>query len=323
MTCTPGQPCEEGKKRANALAALALMAVIFLLLSFASFIKSRNQVTPDAVHFANHDAVEGKRIFQAYNCMGCHTLLGNGAYFGPDLTKVYAQAGPTWLAAFLPSAGGWPTGPAVQVLLQNPDQQADTGVKDLDAYFKKFPGAAERVQRRGGHPSYMPNLPLKADEVNKLIAFLKYTSAMNTEGWPPKPHVDGLTFPQAKPYPAAAAAAGSAPAASAGAAAATADPVAQGQKLVTDLACTSCHALDATKKVGPGWGGLYDAQVKLTDGSTVKADDGYLAESIKEPNAKIVEGFTAGTMPSYASMLNDDQVTAIAAYIRSLKGGAQ
>lgn len=322
MTCTPGQPCEEGKKRANALAALALMAVIFLLLSFASFLKSRNQVTPDAVHFANHDAVEGKRVFQAYNCMGCHTLLGNGAYFGPDLTKVYAQAGPTWLAAFLPSAGGWPTGPAVQVLLQNPEQQADAGVADLAAYMKKFPGAAERIQRRGGHPSYMPNLPLTGDEVNKLIAFLKYTSAMNTEGWPPKPHVDGLSFPQAKPFPnAAAATVGAAPAAAVSAA--PADPAAQGKALVAEYACTSCHALDGSKKVGPGWGGLYDASVKLTDGSSVKADDAYLAESIVEPNAKVVDGFVAGTMPSYSSMLKSDQVAAIVAYIRTLQGGAK
>ena len=26
---------------------------------------------------------------QAKNCMGCHTLLGNGAYYAPDLTKAW------------------------------------------------------------------------------------------------------------------------------------------------------------------------------------------------------------------------------------------
>ena len=118
MTCTPGQPCEEGRKRRTALMVLGAMAAIFVVLSVASFVPSRGQVTPDTVFYGKHDAVQGKRVFQAYNCMGCHTVLGNGAYLGPDLTNIYEQAGPAWLEAFLPSAGGWPTRPAVQVQLQ-------------------------------------------------------------------------------------------------------------------------------------------------------------------------------------------------------------
>jgi mono/diheme cytochrome c family protein len=307
-----------------ALGILSLMAAIFVLLSFASFMDSRGQVVPNQVKFADHDAVEGKRVFQAYNCMGCHTLLGNGAYLAPDLTRTYAHTGPAWLAAFLPSAGGWPTGPAVQVLLQKPELRTDAGVSDFDAYLAKFPGAAERIRRRGGHPTYMPNLPLSADEVNKLIAFMKYTSAMNTEGWPPKPKVDGLGFPQAKPFPgevvAGVAGIGSAVAAEASA---PADPAALGEKLAAEYACTSCHALDAGTKVGPGWGGLYGVPVKLADGSTVKADDAYLAESIISPDARLVHGYAGGTMPSYAASLDAAQVAALVAYIRTLQGGGQ
>lgn len=315
MTCTPGQPCEEGKKRGRALVALLLMALIFVLLSFASFVKSRNQVVPAEVHYANFDAVQGKRVFQAYNCMGCHTLLGNGAYFGPDLTNVYEHAGPAWLAAFLPSAGGWPTRPAVQVHLADADQQADTGIKDMDAYLKQFPGAAERIARRGGHDSYMPNLPISGTEVKQLIAFLKYTSAMNTMGWPPKPQVDGLSFPQAKPFPQASGTA---------TAAVPANPAAQGEALVGQLGCTACHATDGSKKVGPGWGGLFGHPVTLADGSTVTADDAYLTESIRNPNAKIPAGFAAGVMPAYdAATIPDDQVEAIVAYIHTLQGGGK
>ena len=323
MTCTPGQPCEEGRKRRAALMALGMMAVIFMLLSIASFTKSRDQVVPTAVHYGGHDAVQGKRVFQAYNCMGCHTMLGNGAYFGPDLTDIYAHAGPAWLEAFLPSPGGWPTGPAVQVQLQKPAVVADGGATDLDAYLKRYPGAAERVQRRGGHATYMPNLPLTSEQVGQLIAFLKYTSSMNTEGWPPKPKVDGLATRWATAMPVAAASAAT-PASTAGAASvAAADPAAQGAAIVKEYACTSCHALDASKLVGPGWGGLHGAPVKLADGSTVTADDAYLAESIRDPNAKVVAGFTAGTMPSYAGMLKDGQVEAIVAYLRTLPGDAQ
>src|SRR3546814_3646080 len=109
------------------------MAIIFVLLSAASFLDSPGQVTPDAVSYGTHGAVEGKRVFQAYNCMGCHTMLGNGAYFGPDLTNIYEQAGPAWLAAFLPSAGGWPTGPALRAHLQKPEQLEASGTGELDA----------------------------------------------------------------------------------------------------------------------------------------------------------------------------------------------
>ncbi|HUH41157.1 MAG TPA: c-type cytochrome, partial [Castellaniella sp.] len=187
MSCLNGTDCKEQLKRNIALGVLGLMGVIFLALSVMSFLPSRKQVVPDTIQFADQGAVSGKRVFQAYNCMGCHTIVGNGAYFGPDLTKVYGHVGPAWLAAFLPSAGGWPTSAAVQAQLQNPAVQAAAGASDMAAYRERFPGAAERIDRRGGHASLMPNLPFSAAEIQGLIAFLKYTDAMNNEGWPPKP----------------------------------------------------------------------------------------------------------------------------------------
>ena len=319
MTCTPGQPCEEGRKRRTALMVLGAMAAIFVVLSVASFVPSRGQVTPDTVFYGKHDAVQGKRVFQAYNCMGCHTVLGNGAYLGPDLTNIYEQAGPAWLEAFLPSAGGWPTRPAVQVQLQKAQVQADAGTGDLDEYLKRFGGGNERVLRRGGQVTHMPNLPLTGEQVGQMIAFLKYTSAMNTEGWPPKPKVDGLKSPLARPMPNAGAAESPA-AVPVAPGVSSADPVAMGEALVKEYACTACHAVDATKLVGPGWGGLYASLVLLADASEVTADDAYLAESIRSPDAKIVEGYATGTMPAYETMLNEGQVDAIVAYIRALQG---
>src|SRR3546814_3760341 len=93
MSCGAGKPCREARNRRLAFGALGAMAVIFIGLSAVSFLDSRGQAVPDAVHYGAHDAVEGKRVFQAYNCMGCHTLLGNGAYLGPDLTNTYELAG--------------------------------------------------------------------------------------------------------------------------------------------------------------------------------------------------------------------------------------
>ncbi|HEY8329323.1 MAG TPA: cytochrome c [Rhodanobacter sp.] len=298
---------------------LAILALIFVALSIFSFLKSRGQVTPDTVSFGPYQAADGKRVFQAYNCMGCHTMVGNGAYLGPDLTEEYKHAGPAWLAAFLPSAGGWPTATAVRAQLLDPNQSADTGTDSIDAYLKKFPGAAERIERRGGGTTMMPNLPLSKDEIGQLIAYLKYTSAMNTEGWPPKVEVEGLDrrLQLAHGTPAAAQAA-PAPASPVPAGPAL-DPAAHGAQLVKDTGCVACHASDKKRLVGPGWGGLYNAKVNLADGSTVTADDAYLQESIRQPNAKIVAGYPASVMPAYDTLLKDDEVNAIVAYLHTLE----
>lgn len=325
MSCGEGKPCLEALHRRIALGVLFLMLLIFLGLSAVSFLDSRNQVTPDTISFGAHESVAGKRVFQAYNCMGCHTMVGNGAYLGPDLTNTYQDTGSAWLAAFLPSAGTWPTSAALKIQLQGDDHVADSETTSLDDYYKKYPGAAERVQRRGGHASLMPNLPLTADEVSSMIAYLKYTSAMNTEGWPPKPKVDGLTFKYASPglNVASAAPAPAVAAASVATADAVEDLTTHGGKLVKDYACTACHAADKQKLVGPGWGGLYGSNVTLTDGSTVVADDTYLTEAIRNANTQIVAGYVAGTMPDYADMLTDDEVAAMVAYIRSLQENGQ
>lgn len=316
---------DETRARRTALGVLGVMLIIFIVLSGMSFLDSRPQAKPEAVTFAGHDAVEGKRVFQAYNCMGCHTIVGNGAYFGPDLTDVYERAGPAWLSAFLPSAGSWPTAVALNVQLQDKTIAAESGASTPDAYFAAYPGARERVERRGGGRSYMPNLPLTKDEVTALIAFLKYTSEMNTEGWPPRPLVNGLENPRASRGRLAAAAA-PAPAAVGAQAGESepdsehADPAAEGAQLVKDVGCTACHSTGTNTLVGPGWGGVYGSNVELSDGSTVKADDAYIEESMVNPNAKVVKGFAQGLMPSYAALLTEEQRKAIVAYIRTLGG---
>jgi mono/diheme cytochrome c family protein len=298
MSCKPGELCHEGVKRRRALAVLGLMAIIFLALSAVSFLDSRGQVVPSKVTYAGFDPVQGKRVFQAFNCMGCHTIVGNGAYFGPDLTKLYAAVGPAWLEAFLPSAGAWPTSDAVKLQLQDKAIAGEAGVETIEAYLEKYPAAAERINRRGGKSTHMPNLPFSRDDVHELVAFLKYTSEMNTEGWPPVPKVDGLAFPEATPMPASARQAASSPAEGNQVAAAPISAAAHGAELAEENGCTTCHAKDGQRLVGPGWGGLYGSTVKLDDGSSVVADDAHLTEKILKPDAKVVAGYEAGVMPS-------------------------
>lgn len=319
MSCGVGGSSCETPRRRSAFIVLAILALIFIVLSLFSFVKSRGQVTPDTVSFGPYQAADGKRVFQAYNCMGCHTMVGNGAYLGPDLTEEYKRTGPAWLAAFLPSAGGWPTSGAVRAQLLDPIQSADAGVDSIEAYLKKFPGAGERIERRGGGTTLMPNLPLTKEEIGQLIAYLKYTSEMNTEGWPPKVEIQGFEHrlqlargtsarvPASQPVPAQVAAS------------AAVDSAARGEQLAKDNGCMACHAADHKRLVGPGWGGLYHSKVTLADGSTVDADDAYLKESILQPNAKVVAGYPPGVMPAYGTLLKEDDVNAIVTYLHSLE----
>jgi nitric oxide reductase subunit C len=40
-------------------------------------------------------------VWQKYDCIGCHTILGNGSYFAPDMTKVVERKPAGYLKQFL------------------------------------------------------------------------------------------------------------------------------------------------------------------------------------------------------------------------------
>ncbi|WP_457746133.1 c-type cytochrome [Sulfurimonas sp.] len=100
----------------------------------------------------------GKLGSQAKNCMDCHTLLGNGAYYAPDLTKAWLD--PMW---------------------EDGTMQALTG-KDT-----KEEAMAEFLQHPDLYPTHarmMPNLGITAKEAKGLVAFLKHMSSIDTNGFP-------------------------------------------------------------------------------------------------------------------------------------------
>ncbi len=45
--------------------------------------------------------VRGKAIWETRNCIGCHTLLGEGAYFAPELGNVYKRRGGDFIKAWM------------------------------------------------------------------------------------------------------------------------------------------------------------------------------------------------------------------------------
>lgn len=50
----------------------------------------------------------GKHLWEKSNCMGCHTIMGEGAYYAPELTRVFSRRGPDYIRATLMAEGsGW------------------------------------------------------------------------------------------------------------------------------------------------------------------------------------------------------------------------
>lgn len=80
------------------LGGTAFFSAIFLLMT----VDTLRQV-PERSNEQNLDeSVErGKHLFDRSNCMGCHTILGEGAYYAPELTRAYVRRGPEWIAVFL------------------------------------------------------------------------------------------------------------------------------------------------------------------------------------------------------------------------------
>jgi len=99
--------------------------------------------------------------------------------------------------------------------------------------------------------------------------------------------------------------------------AAAATPEGRGQALVSASGCAACHSINGAVGIGPTWYGLFGSQVKISGDGTVTADEAYIHESIKVPQAKIVAGFENQLMPNYG--FNDDQINDIVAYIKTLK----
>lgn len=100
-------------------------------------------------------------------------------------------------------------------------------------------------------------------------------------------------------------------------AAANKTPEGLGKLLAVKNGCTGCHSVDGTPMTGPTWFGLYGAKVDLADGTSVTADDAFLKESILDPKAKEVLGFSPTTMPPYT--LADTDIANLIAYIKTLK----
>lgn len=96
---------------------------------------------------------KGKLTLQAKNCINCHTILGNGAYYAPDLTKAWLD--PAWGAEVVREQ-------LMIAFLMDPTSNA----------------------RGFGTTRRMPKLGVTEEEARGLVAFLKWTAAIDTNGFP-------------------------------------------------------------------------------------------------------------------------------------------
>jgi len=90
-----------------------------------------------------------------------------------------------------------------------------------------------------------------------------------------------------------------------------------GEKLLHRFGCVNCHKENDTGR-GPSLTRLFGSMVNLQGGSTVKADEGYIRESILDPHAKVVASYEP-IMPTFKGLISEDGILQITAYLKSLK----
>ena len=95
-------------------------------------------------------------------------------------------------------------------------------------------------------------------------------------------------------------------------------PAVAGQQIYETLGCASCHGPTGEGGRGPALAGVFGKQVFLNNGQSIKADEGYIRESIVNPQAKLVAGF-GPIMPTFQGQVSEDQLIQILAFIKSLQ----
>ena len=80
------------------LAGTGFFALVFIGMTIHSHTRFGELTNADAI---TPDVIAGKHVWHRKNCINCHTLLGEGAYFAPDLTKIAQHRVDVYLRQFL------------------------------------------------------------------------------------------------------------------------------------------------------------------------------------------------------------------------------
>ena len=137
------------------IAGTTIFSAVFIALTIDSHMRFGELTHADAI---TPEVIEGKHVWHRKNCINCHTLLGEGAYYAPDLTKIAQHRGEAYLRQFL---------------------------QDPGRYY------SEEKHRR-----LMPNPNLTEQQITAVIAFLTWVSRIDNQNWPPRPILVTAASPQ-------------------------------------------------------------------------------------------------------------------------------
>lgn len=129
-------------------------SLFFILVFVALFIHSHIyivQVSTDKAGLT-HSVAAGKHLWEKHACINCHTILGEGAYFAPELGNVMTRWG-------------------VQ--------------DDPEAAFELLKGWMEAQPSGVEGRRQMPQFHLTDQEIRELSDFLLWTNKIRTQDWPP------------------------------------------------------------------------------------------------------------------------------------------
>jgi nitric oxide reductase subunit C len=120
---------------------------IFLFLGLTWHTQKELPKTDNRQALTDERVVLGKKVWEDNNCIGCHSLLGEGAYFAPELGNVYTRFGKSTEA--------------------------------IKAFIKSRPKDGIPGRRS------MPQFNLTEEELDAIAEFLKYSNGIDAAGWPP------------------------------------------------------------------------------------------------------------------------------------------
>ena len=124
---------------------------IFVVLNVHSHLYAVNTSTDKAG--LTESVAAGKHIWEKHACVNCHTILGEGAYFAPELGNVMTR---------------WGVEPG-----------------DHEGAFTALKGWMDAMPTGIEGRRQMPQFNLTDEEYQDLANFLIWTSKINTQGWPP------------------------------------------------------------------------------------------------------------------------------------------
>jgi nitric oxide reductase subunit C len=137
------------------IAGTAIFTIVFIAMTVHSHMRFGELTNADEI---TEEVIAGKHVWHRKNCINCHTLLGEGAYYAPDLTKIAQQRG--------------------------------------DAYLRQFLQDPSRYYSEERHGRIMPNPRLSEEDITGVIAFLTWVSRIDNQNWPPRPILVTAATPQ-------------------------------------------------------------------------------------------------------------------------------